>query len=158
MDVKYFEAWHRYLRQPVEPLTETQAKARADAGDGYVAVIGQAEHPECFIEVRGGFYGVSFLDSLNREYLMYSFEEIEPGKLFLKEAIFREYDGESPKPARASAYRFERNGSVSIETGANPFRQVVTRESETDVSGNWELKPSFGEYAGIIRKERLRGA
>lgn len=155
MEVNYFQIWHRHLRQGVEALSPDQAKARHDSVDGYVAVIGTPKHPECFIEIREGFYGVSFLDSALREYLMYSFEELESGMLFLKEAIFREYDGDNTRPARASAYRFQPSGSVSVESGAHPFRQVSVKESTTNVRRNWERKPAFGQYADIVRKERL---
>jgi hypothetical protein len=101
MRVTYCGTWHRHLRKPVEPLTPDQAKARDEAKEGYVAVVGEVDRPECFIEIRDGFYGVSFLDGEQREYLLYSFEELESGKLFLKEAIFRDYAEGSVKPARA---------------------------------------------------------
>lgn len=158
MKVTYFQTWHRHLREGVDALTQDEAKARDEAGYGYVAVIGNPEHPVSFIEIHDGFYGVSFLDADRREYLMYSFEELEPGKVFLREAIFREYEGDSAKAARASAYRFDPSGTMSIESGAQPFQQVTVKEREADISRNWERKPRFGEYADIVRKERLSSA
>ncbi|MHB0972434.1 MAG: hypothetical protein ACYC7A_22385 [Thermoanaerobaculia bacterium] len=157
MRVNYFQIWHRQLRQAIEPLTPREAETRDKTGKPYVAVIGSEDHPDCFIEISRGFYGVSFLDPYRREYLMYSFEEIEPGKLFLREAIFREYDSDASKPLSASAYRFQPDGVVQVETGANPFNQAVRSSAIMDVSNNWEQKPSFGEYASIVQKERLLG-
>lgn len=151
----YYQTWHRYLRKPVEPLTRDEAKARDETGEGYVVVVGESDHPEGFIEIRDGFYGVSFLDHKQREYLMYTFEELQAGKLFLKEAIFREYEGGSDKPARASAYRFSPDGTVAIETGSLPFRQVTVSDGKVDVSRNWESTPRFGDYGRLVEKERL---
>lgn len=80
------------------------------------------------LEVNKGFYGVSFFDEKKREYLLYNFEEVE-GRLFLKEAIHRDYAGDSVKPSAATAYRFKIDGSVTIVM----CRPVTTKRKEPEV-------------------------
>lgn len=152
--VTYWERWHRHAREPVVPLDSAQARRLDQEGNAYTVVLGEPQHPSCFIEVNRDCYGVSFLDDRKREHLMYTFEEVEPNKLFLKEAIYRDFDDSTDAILRGTVYRFSTNGHVSIERSEPPFHRATVTESQVEVSRNWEPKPVFGQYAGLVRKER----
>lgn len=150
----YCERWHRHYKEMILPLTAEEARRRDKDKDLYTVVVGEADAPYCFIEINLGMYGVSFLDEHKREYMAYTFDEIEEDRLFLKEAVYRDYQGNSNEVVRATAYRFSPDGRVSVEKTEAPFRQAGVTEGQADVSGNWEPKPHFGDYAALIRKDR----
>jgi hypothetical protein len=152
--VAYYEGWFRHAKKAVGPLRTDEAQRLDSTGEPYAVVIGDQDQPECFIEVSRGTYGVSFLDPLKREHLMYTFEDAGDGRVFLKEAVYREFDGESDTVAKATIYRFSRDGHVQVEKGEKPFRKAAVSDGAADVSRNWEPKPVFGEYRQIIRRER----
>lgn len=152
--VAYYERWHRYAKEAVGPLSIDEAKRLEAAGEPHTVIIGDPEHPRCFIEVSEGCYGVSFLDDRKREHLMYTFEDTGDGKLFLKEALNREFEGSTDEVARGTTYRFSADGRVQIEKAERPFKQATRTETQADVSKNWEPKPSFGEYSRLVRKDR----
>jgi hypothetical protein len=152
--VAYYEGWFRHAKKAVGPLRTDEARRLDSAGEPYAVVIGDQDQPECFIEVSSGIFGVSFLDALKREHLMYTFEDSGDGRVFLKEAVYREFDADSDTLATATIYRFSPDGRVQVEKGEKPFRKAVMSEGQVDVSRNWELRPVFGDYSRIIRRER----
>jgi hypothetical protein len=152
--MSYFERWHRHYAEAAGALTDEEARRRDKAGEPYVVVIGNAKTPDVIIEVNRGFYGVSFLDHRQREYLLYNFALLADERLFLKEAIHREFVGDEAKPRDATAYRFKPDGSVAIEKSNGMFNRSEVTVGQTDVSSNWEAVPEFGRYDRLIRKER----
>jgi len=152
--LSYYERWHRYAKEPVGLLTEEAARKLDAAAEPYTVVIGGPDRPYGFIEVSGDCYGVSFLDERGREYLMYTFEESGNGRVFLKEATHRDYEGDSDTVSKATIYRFWTDGRVMIERAEQPFKQTNVSESRTDVSRNWETKPTFGRYDQLLGKDR----
>ena len=157
MQIHFFERWHRHYAEAAEPLPEAEARQRQEAGEPYVVVIGDEQAPFGIIEINRGFYGVSFLDDRKREYLLYNFEQVDDQRLFLKEAILREYAGEAAKPSAATAYRFQPDGTVTIESSSGAFNRSEVRETLTDVRTNWEDVPVFGSYDRLMRPERASG-
>lgn len=155
MRVSYCERWARHHKEMVNEMSSQEAERLHRDGGLYTAVFGEPARPDCFVEVNRDFYGVSFLDGLGREYLMYTFEETGPESLFLKEAIYREFKGDSDAVLRGTAYRFSVDGSVSIEKSEEPFKRSELTRGETDVRRNWMKKPAFGDYDELIKKERL---
>lgn len=152
--VTYWEGWHRYSKEPVGQLDKEQARRLDANGKPYTIVLGDPIDPQSFIEVNHNCYGVSFLDEQNREYLMYTFEEVETDRLFLMEIIHREFEGVTDNILRGVVYRFSTDGKVSIERSEAPFRRATITEDQVDVSKNWETKPIFGKYSALIRVER----
>jgi hypothetical protein len=152
--VTYYERWHRHAKAAVGPLAVEEAKRLDAAGEPYAVVLSDQDRPVCFVEVSEDCYGVSFLDRLQREHLMYSFEDVGDGKLFLSEAVYREFEGDSDTVAKATIYRFSTDGRVQIEKGEKPFQQAAVTDGHTDVSRNWEPKPGFGDFTGLARKDR----
>jgi len=151
--VTYCERWFRHRKEAVGLLTPESARRLHDAGQPYTVLLGDPQRPRRFIEVGGGFYGVSFLDDDLREYLVYTFDELEKDRLFLKEAIHRNFEKDSDEPGEVTIYRFSPGGRVQIERSENALGGTRT-EGETDVSKNWEPKPVFGRYEALTREDR----
>jgi len=154
VEVSYCDRWHRYLKEIIHQIEVDEARALHDSGKPYTVILGESRSPFCFIEINLGCYGVSFLDEQKREYLMYTFEDTHDGRLFLKEAIWREFIGRSDEVKKGTAYHFSQEGTVSIEDVEHPFHQSTVREHSLDVSANWESRPEFGEYEALARKDR----
>ncbi len=150
----YCERWFRHKEQPIGPLDEVAARRAHEARGLYTVVVGMLQSPECFVELDNDYVGVGFLDDLRREYLRYAFQELEPDKMFLVRATHRLFDGRSDTIKSATVYYFNKDGIVTIEdhdvlAGTRTKKKIVA-----DVSGNWERRPNFGEYAAITRVNR----
>lgn|SRR6185369_8238189 len=154
LPVVFGEGWHRYNKELIHPLTPEQARLREERGELYTVVMGDPLAPYCFIEIRGDYFGVGFLDERRREYMSYTFDDLVECKLFLREAAYREYAAQTDRVIRGTVYRFFPDGRTIVEKSEQPFSQSKITEDRMDVSKNWEAKPSFGEYSGLIRKDR----
>jgi len=88
-------------------------------------------------------------------YLQYDFSERGCERIFLKCAIFREFEPGSDDIVSAKSFVFEEDGQIHIED--RDLRSETTLEKDTWASPdvNWEYYPSFGEYDGICRAERV---
>lgn len=153
--VSYARSWFRARKRPTEVLTEAQARALHDAGQTYVALLGDPQRPTCFLELWRGGVGVGFLDERLREALSYQFQERAPGRLFLSMATWREFDGTSDTVRQGSTHVFQEDGGVAMrrETFV-PAHSAETAEGRADVSGHWEDAPRFGAYERLVRVER----
>ena len=157
MRINYHTGWHRYLKEPLEELDPAKARARQKSDNPIVAVIyDDNEDPIAFIEINLGLYGVSFLDKLRREYLQYDFVDCENGKVFMEEAIWREFDGESDTAKCTTRYSFKTDGTLSIFKSDNTsnYEEVLSKKN-VNISANWDRTPNFGQYENILKKERV---
>jgi len=152
--ITFCERWFRRKKRIIGPIKVEDALKLEKEGNPYTVIIGNPQHPDCFIEINSGSYGVSFLDEFKRDYFRYTFKEESNGMLFLYETIFREYNGESDSILTGTIYWFSPDGKVKIEKSKAPFKKAELIEKETDVSKNWEKKPEFGKYDNLIKKER----
>jgi hypothetical protein len=135
---------------------EEQARAAHAARRLYTVVVGSPESPSCFVEVNDKFVGVGFLDERLRESLYYAFKEVEPRRLFLSMATYREFDGNSDIVAAGTTYLFDRHGTVKITRQRFKPHSVEATEATANVDGNYESWPEFGEYEDLIKVERSR--
>lgn len=151
----YCKSWFRAKKKPTEIWTEQRARAAHVARTLYTAVVvGSNEDPRCFLEVNDKFVGVGFLDDRLRESLYYAFKEVEPGRLFLSMATYREFQSDSDVVTSGTTYIFAQTGTVQIQKQSfNPDRMEAT-SSTIDVSLNYEQRPEFGEYDRLTRIER----
>jgi hypothetical protein len=146
-------------RHPHQEITEAEARARHERVELYTAVLGDPARPYCFLEFSAyRSVCVEFLDGALRSVLEHSFQEKQPGKLFLSMAVVRRYDGDSLDVSSGDVYYFEVDGRLFIERyiGTVPYgsRLVGTDESTTDVTHNWEPFPEFGQYDGLAKRDR----
>jgi hypothetical protein len=153
--VTYARSWFRARKRPTDALTESQARALHEAGQTYVALLGEPERPTCFLELGRGFVGVGFLDDRLRETLSYQFQERAPERLFLSMATWREFDGTSDTVRQGTTHVFQEDGRVAIRRETFlPAHAAETAEGRVDVGGHWEDVPRFGTYDRLVREER----
>lgn len=152
----YVEKWSRGYKELLGPLTEEEARARHDKGGWYTVLVDSTVTPSCFIEVVGenGYVGVNFLDGHLRSYLVYAFQQSEPGKLFNSVGTFRTFVGDSDEVATVETYRFGREGKVTVERRDLQTDVVEVGSREIDVTPNFEGWPEFGQYERLLIVER----
>jgi len=154
MEIFFCKSWFRAKKCPTEMWCEEQAKAAHEDGKLYTVLVGSIEQPHCFLEVTRRAVGVSFLDQLLRESLSYDFQEVEPGKLFLTMATYREFEGDTGKVESGASYIFGRDGAVTLRREFFNPQRLETSASSADVAANYSPKPEFGRYEDLIRVER----
>ncbi|MBI1831877.1 MAG: lytic transglycosylase [Planctomycetes bacterium] len=154
MTITYGEKWFDYKKRLTVAWPESRARRAHERRRLYTAVISENGTPFYFVELNMAYVGVAFLDELIREYLVYQFQELEPGRLFLSMATYRDFDGDSDRVKDGTTYYFKPNGTVITEHLDCATNTLTTKECVRDLSGNWEPYPAFGEYSALARKER----
>jgi len=152
----YADRWSERWPNEFEELDADEARRRHGTGELYTVILGDAESPDAYLEVRleAGFVGVYFLDDERRNYLTYLFGKHDgENQLFLEQAIWRTFDG-SGNVRSGQAYHFKRDGTVFLREKDYEKREATRGEKQDDVSGNWEPVPEFGRYESIARRER----
>ena len=153
--IYFCKSWFRAKKRPTENWSEEQARAAHGDGLPYTVLVDSVELPYCFLELTKKTVGVVFLDEHLRESLTYGFQEVEPGKLFLTIATYREFVDDTDKVASGTSYMFSRDGAVSIRRESFvPEHKIETSSSVADLAENYSAMPSFGEYDDLIRVER----
>ena len=154
MKVKFGKLWFRAKKRLTETWDESRARDCHENRQLYVAVLEADSGPSRFVEINNDYIGVGFLDALLREYLSFQFQEVEPGRLFLTMATHREFEGDSDKVKCGTTYYFEQDGLVTIESEDFVKKTHSVKETQADVSGNWEPYPAFGQYQSVVRENR----
>lgn len=150
---RYAEKWLVLDRKPLNLLAREEAQRRHAAREPYAALLGDPEKPSHVVSLAGAWVMTSFLDEDQREYLLYSFKEVNPGKLFLKQAIHREFD-DSGEVSSATIFAFDEKGKIVMERQDMKTDEVETRKAKADPSPNWDRYPEFGQYDHLTREER----
>lgn len=180
MSVLYCEprsALFSFGRKQMPPsLAEEKARRRHERREAYEAVIGEPDHPRFVVclspnaasvhsdsvsrckEGKGDWVTVYFIDDQLRWYLKYDFKEIEPGKLFLTLAIFREFVGATNDVLTAKTFAFKEDGHILIEDRNVSTNSVEEREVTFSADANWEKYPDFGRYDHLCRDQRTASA
>jgi hypothetical protein len=155
MRITYCERWLHATHRPFRILSDQAAKRRYDRRLSLTAVIGDPAMPASVLEIAPPLVTVGFLDHSLREVLAYTFEEVEPGRLFLKTALWRDFEAQSDEPAHGVLTRFTQDGSIEVEKHDLRAGTVAKSTSEGhSTAANWEAVPAFGSYSSICRKER----
>jgi hypothetical protein len=154
MDIIYCKYW--FQKRPIQIWDEQKALKVHQRGKPYTVLIGNESHPQCFLQVNleFNFVGVNFLDNNLRNYLVYLFGEVEPGKLFLKEVISREYKDATDEVVNAKTLRFQVDGTTTVQESDLIQQSQFTKDIHSEVSQLWEPVPEFGHYLSIARLER----
>ncbi|EPJ3208758.1 hypothetical protein JGC44_01795 [Salmonella enterica subsp. enterica serovar Derby] len=160
--VFYCKQWSAGYKEPMNPLSENEAKKKHSHGMPYTALIGSDVKPSHVIQVtkNAGWISVGFLDEELREYLLYSFKVLDDERLFLSMAVHREFaeiEGEGAgflNVSNGTTYIFKEDGSAVVrEEHFNPYK-LGESQTTVDVTGNYDQFPEFGKYDSLIRKER----
>lgn len=155
-NVYYCKTWSIGYKEPIDLWVEKKALKKHEAGDSYTVLIGSDSTPSCFINImrNSGWVSVSFLDEHLREYLLYNFQILNVGTLFLSMAVYREFDGDTDLVINGTTYHFKEDGHTIIIEDNISNNTSERSETYSDVAGNYDIFPEFGEYDSLIRKER----
>jgi hypothetical protein len=151
--MQYYEKWFRAKRRPIGPLTESQARARYNNGEPFIALF-EDVNGAIVVDFGGVWVTVSFLDELRRIFLKYNFKTIEPDKVFLSQAMQLGYVANGDAPVSAVTFSFDVNGTSIIERKDLMTGSVEEKISKFDVEGNFDSYPKFGDYSKICQMER----
>jgi hypothetical protein len=151
---RYAEQWLVLDRKPLNMLTLEDAKRRHASRESCAALIGDPDKPSHVVSLVGPWVTVSFLDADLREYLLYSFKEVRPGRLFLKQAIHRQFSPDSGEVSTATIFAFSEKGSLIMERQNMKTNRSETRKAKADPTPNWDRYPEFGAYDSLLREER----
>lgn len=153
--VSYCKSWFRAKKVATEPISNAEARLLHSKGEAYCALLGKPTAPTHFLEITPKSVGVGFLDGRLRERLSYSFQELEPGRLFLSMAVWRDFESTTDKVVAGTSYIFERSGSLRIRRESFiPAHILEVSDTTTDVAANWDLVPDFGDYSSLVAVER----
>lgn len=162
IEILYFIRWtpNRMHRDDpfARPLPLDEARALYDRRETHTALVLNGGQPYAMLESHADFVGVTFFDQHVRDYLTYGFRELAPGRLFLEQATYREYDGARRDSSTQTIYLFKPDGEIRIDIDHfDKGLQDTGIPRQVDVSGNWEPYPAFGEYAGLLQTDRPMG-
>ncbi|MBA4032907.1 MAG: lytic transglycosylase [Planctomyces sp.] len=150
----YGSRWFRAKNRMTEVWDEEKAKLAHLEKRPYAVLIEGGTVFRCFLEIGSDYVGIGFLDEHMREFLSYQFQEIEAGRLFLTMATHREYVGDCDQLKEGTTYYFRKDGGLTMETEDFSTSVISSRETRTNVDGNWEAYPEFGSYESISRVDR----
>ena len=150
----YCQRWWNSEKSMIKPMTEDSAYKAHMNEEWYTAVLGGEKSPHCCVELRKGFIAVDFFDNNKHVYLTYSFYTVPENRLFLKNAMYREYIEDSDKLAKVTEYRFQETGETQIIIKDYISNTNETSKSQTEVSKNYDVWPEFNNYNSLIRVER----
>jgi len=159
--VSYCVQWFRANKCATDILTDDEARNRHARGELYTALIGGLSRPTCFLEFSAyRSVAVEFLDTALRTFCHYSFQEKEPGRLFLTRIRLPWYPDDTGRADRATCCYVKPDGHVAIEhyrawADNRPGSYIVGGEERVvDVTNHWEPFPEFGHYDGLGRRDR----
>lgn len=153
-DIRYCKSWFSAKKRPTVLWDEAQARQAHVDRNPYTAVIGGLKRPTHVVYVSDHFVGVDFLDEKLREALSYHFKEVEPGRLFLSMATYRQFDGDSERVIEGTSYVFQRSGEVTVRKESFDPHQLQESAQRLDPAANYEVYPDFGAYDGVCAAER----
>lgn len=136
-------------------------QASREAHDGrrvYFATVYDGQRPHCFLECNQGYFYVGFLDEELRVCLDYVFDELSPGRLFLKEVSFFEFDPGTGQVIKRTDHKFGMDGSLKIITYGNHGQDILTAQAplpQAITDRLWTDYPGFGEYGELIKADRI---
>jgi len=133
----------------------------------HITALNENEQPYASINFNEGRCSVEFLDEYNRTFMRYSFEGMEPGKLFLYKMDFWRYISGDEKARNyenydlEGSYNFTQDGGLVVYTNTkSPNGQWEEEVKEAahpiNVEKNWEPYPDWTQknYEGLVKLKR----
>ena len=154
MEIRYCKRWSLFYKEAHKYISEDEACKRHAERKSYTAIIVENDVEKYIINVAGAWVSVYFLDKYKRNYLYYSFKEVEKNKLFLNESSYWEYDGESEKVLSTMHFTFLQDGNTIMSEKNEITGEVVQKEGNFSVEGNWDVYPAFARYNSLCREQR----
>ncbi|QHM13808.1 hypothetical protein C7M29_01482 [Bacillus subtilis] len=154
MKVYYCDEWSDIKKQPWNILDDCTAYLHHQKHEPYTAVLTEGEKPKYIVNVTNEWVSVGFYDDLTRKYLNYDFEVISDGKIFLRTAMYWEYDDATDNEVSSLIIGFREDGHIAMEKTDFKTGSVEERETSDNLKSNWDDFPKFGEYNHLCREER----
>ena len=154
MKIRYCEKWSLFYKEMHKDISKEDVRKRHFERKSYTAVIIENDAEKYIVNVAGVWVSVYFLDENKRNYLYYSFKEVEKNKLFLIESSYWEYEGGSDKVLSTMHFTFLQDGSTMMSEKNEITGEIVEKEGNFSVQGNWDTYPEFGTYNSICREQR----
>ena len=154
MDIRYCEKWSLFYKESHKEITSEEAQNRHNNRKSYTANISEDGKEKYIVNISGVWISVYFLDKYKRQYLYYSFKEVEKDKLFLKESSYWEYENTSDKVLSSMHFTFSQDGNTLMSKKDEITGETLQKEGNFDITPNWDLYPKFGCYDAICKEER----
>lgn len=154
MEIQYCDKWSNKKKRPWNILDKNTARMYHEKRQSYTAVIGEGGQPTYIVNVTEKWVSVSFLDDLLRKYLHYDFIVKDDSKIFLRTIMYWEYEEETENEIKSMIFGYQENGQISMEQRDSKTGEIEERESDDDVSRNWDSYPEFGDYLHLCKEER----
>ncbi|SUX76933.1 Uncharacterised protein [Priestia megaterium] len=154
MEIYYCDEWSDIKKKPWNILDDRTAYTNHQKHEPYTAVLMEDEKPKYTINVTNEWVSVGFYDDLIRKYLNYDFEVMSEGKIFLRTAIYWEYDDETDTEVSSLILGFREDGYIAMEKRDLKNGSVEERETNDTLEGNWDAFPEFGQYIHLCKEER----
>lgn len=150
----YCDEWSDIKKKPWNILDVRNAHACHQKHEPYTAVLIEDEKPKYVVNVTNEWVSVSFYDDFTRKYLNYDFEVMNDDKIFLRTAMYWEYDDETDKEVSSLILGFREDGYIEMEKKDFKTGSVEEREISDTLERNWDVFPDFGQYIHLCREER----
>ncbi|HEY2495008.1 MAG TPA: hypothetical protein VGI33_19125 [Paenibacillus sp.] len=154
MQIYYCDEWSDIKKKPWNIFDEPTASLHHQKKQQYTAVLTEGEKPKYIVNVTKEWVSVGFYDELTRKYLNYDFEIMSGGKLFLRTAMYWEYDEETDNELNSLIIGFREDGYIAMEKRDFKTGSVEEREAKDTLEKNWDVFPDFGQYLHLCREER----
>ena len=154
MKVYYCDEWSDIKKKPWNILDEHTAYTHHQKREPYTAVLTKDDKPKYVINVTKEWVSVGFYDDLIRKYLNYDFEVISDSKIFLRTAMYWEYDDETDTEVSNLILGFREDGYIAMEKRDLKDGSVEERETSDTLEKNWDVFPEFGQYLHLCKEER----
>jgi hypothetical protein len=152
MKITYCSGWSRPSKRTIEYWDEDRARKAYEERKLYAVLVGDPERPHCFIESNMKYVGVEFLDEHVRSNLCYTFQELEPGKLFMTRMVTRQFIQDTDKVYAGTAYYIKPDGRVVAEYERFVNHMKTEREAKVDPAPYWMPYPEFGKYVELVQE------
>lgn len=154
MQIYYCDEWSDIKKKPWNIFDEHTAYLHHQEKHPYTAILAEDEKPEYIVNVTKEWVSVGFYDELTRKYLNYDFEVMSGSKLFLRTAMYWEYDDETNEELNSLIIGFREDGYIAMEKRDFKTGSVEEREAKDTMEKNWDVFPEFGQYLHLCREER----
>ncbi|AAT60140.1 hypothetical protein VSK70_04460 [Bacillus sp. WOD8 KX774193] len=154
MKIYYCDEWSDIRKKPWNMIDECKAYLCHQNNEPYTAVLTEGERIKYVINVTKDWISVGFYDELVRKYLNYDFEVINDNRIFLRTAMYWEYNDTNEKEKTSMIFNFQENGYTVMEKVDVNRGLVEERENHDDLENKWDVFPDFGHYIHLCREER----
>jgi hypothetical protein len=154
MEIYYCDKWSNTKKKPWNIIDEKTARLHHERRQEYTAVLSDSGQPKYLVNVTDKWVSVSFLDDLLRKYLHYDFLVKDEKRIFLKTVMYWEYEGDTETELKSMIFGYQENGYIAMEQRDAKTGEIEERETEDDVSRNWDVFPEVGQYLHLCREER----